>query len=1073
MAIQTVSKILNRVGNYEDLPTLSTGEIGLAVDVNRLFIGNSGNNLELLTSNSDISNTVKAYTFKNADAGYNIQTGAVTDSFNDIAFSNGIYVAVANNGVIYSSTDGYNWSARTSGVVNNLTTVCVGNVYRIVNGSNVSSVGFVAGGSGGTVLTSVDGLTWMNSTLGVAAGITSIGFGNNLFVATLDNGYVATSVGAQTWQFQTIFNTALTDVTYGANNWLVVGVQGKSAHSNDGQVWTVNNQLVVGSNVLDFNAVSFRVGAFVASASGQMLISTDATNWALTFVDAVHSICYGNGIYLAVGDNGHILSTPDLNSWSTQQIGSYNLRHVIYDGARFIAVGDVGTIQISSDGVNWATKSSDTNVALTGVAFNGSVYVAVGALGTVSYSTDLTLWTATNITISDFESVTAFNNVFYAVGRNGTLYSSNNGVNWTPGNSGVVTNLWAVACNSSNIIAVGDSGTIITSTNGVTWLRGSSNVSIPLFDVCLTGSFYYAVGVGGSVVSSTDLSEWTTSTPVTNVSLIGAGMANNNIFAVGNNNTIVRYNANVWSVIYGSSLSSPMAQYYAIVPYNSGFIATGQNGLVASTNNMVNWQSAATGNLTNLQGIVVNNNQITAIGIDGKYVNSSDGSNWTVQSIQTNTSVTWRSWQQKFDDIVSIKDFGVHSDDSDSGVTINNALSQLYCATQAANARKVLWFPAGKYATSVQIKVPSNAIIRGEGINNTIINSLQPLAQSVFCTADSFQQAGSQAGLNGAALPNNITFEHLTIASPSDGLWINRASDVVLQSVGFDGAVDRPQSELNYYNNSTSGVVLTGVTFAPAERIQISNCEFAGFTTGISAEALLGQANDVTVNNCFFNNLYRGISLAYINGSVNNMKITSNVFDNIYAEGIRADSVTNIISIGNSFKEVGNNLQGVSSPQEYVITFGQLSSGCSSLYDNFIRPANAEVARIESNERNSAWTLDGLMHFGSRQSTIGEVATCMSNASVTLVTFSVATQNHISIDYTINRGVDCRTGTVTVVLNGANIPTVQDSGVQTASVGVTWSAVVLNGIVSITVTTTSASDLATVLYSTRYFATNA
>lgn len=59
MAIVQISKIQVRTGDYSDLPVLSEGEFGYAVDSERLFIGNPGatlpiDNTEILTSASPI-----------------------------------------------------------------------------------------------------------------------------------------------------------------------------------------------------------------------------------------------------------------------------------------------------------------------------------------------------------------------------------------------------------------------------------------------------------------------------------------------------------------------------------------------------------------------------------------------------------------------------------------------------------------------------------------------------------------------------------------------------------------------------------------------------------------------------------------------------------------------------------------------------------------------------------------------------------------------------------------------------------------------------------------------------------
>ena len=62
------------------------GEIGLAVDTKRVYIGNGGTdapqieNIELLTASSDLLDSADTHTYKGAAAGYNAITGLTAAS---------------------------------------------------------------------------------------------------------------------------------------------------------------------------------------------------------------------------------------------------------------------------------------------------------------------------------------------------------------------------------------------------------------------------------------------------------------------------------------------------------------------------------------------------------------------------------------------------------------------------------------------------------------------------------------------------------------------------------------------------------------------------------------------------------------------------------------------------------------------------------------------------------------------------------------------------------------------------------------------------------------------------------
>ena len=84
MAVIQISKVQVRRGLQEDLPQLSSGEMGWSVDQRRLFIGNGSlsegapniGNTEILTQYSDILNVLNSYYFKGSESGYTSQTGS-------------------------------------------------------------------------------------------------------------------------------------------------------------------------------------------------------------------------------------------------------------------------------------------------------------------------------------------------------------------------------------------------------------------------------------------------------------------------------------------------------------------------------------------------------------------------------------------------------------------------------------------------------------------------------------------------------------------------------------------------------------------------------------------------------------------------------------------------------------------------------------------------------------------------------------------------------------------------------------------------------------------------------------
>jgi hypothetical protein len=145
------------------------------------------------------------------------------------------------------------------------------------------------------------------------------------------------------------------------------------------------------------------------------------------------------------------------------------LRAVTYGAGKFVAVGDEGVIVTSSDGRTWNEPVSGSASNLLGVTFGGSQFAAVGAGGTILTSTDGTTWTSRTSSVpADLQAVAFGNGVFVAVGWSLTILTSTDGVTWTEAYSG--TGVWQdVAFTGSEFVAVDRVGGVIVSPDTVHW----------------------------------------------------------------------------------------------------------------------------------------------------------------------------------------------------------------------------------------------------------------------------------------------------------------------------------------------------------------------------------------------------------------------------------------------------------------------------------------------------------------------------------------------------------------------------------------------------------------------------
>jgi hypothetical protein len=214
-----------------------------------------------------------------------------------------------------------------------------------------------------------------------------------------------------------------------------------------------------------------------AVLSGNLTLGYPVMDDVLT--NQLNAVTYSSvdDLFVAVGNAGTVITSPDGTTWTTRASGTTNtLYGVTYSSADdlFVAVGTLGTVLTSPDGTTWTTRTSGTTSILLRVTYSSTLFVAVGSIGTVITSPDGTTWTTqTSGTANELWGVTysPTDDLFVAVGGIGTIITSPDGVTWTTRTSGTTNALNGVTYSSADdlFVAVGEVGTIITSPDGMTW----------------------------------------------------------------------------------------------------------------------------------------------------------------------------------------------------------------------------------------------------------------------------------------------------------------------------------------------------------------------------------------------------------------------------------------------------------------------------------------------------------------------------------------------------------------------------------------------------------------------------
>lgn len=165
----------------------------------------------------------------------------------------------------------------------------------------------------------------------------------------------------------------------------------------------------------------------------------------------IKKIAYnGTNLWVAVGDGGKLLTSPDATTWTsrTSGFGGNGIRDVHFGNGLWVAVGSNGTITTSSDGTTWTARTSNMSTnSINAVTYQNSLWVAVGGgggstdTGGITYSSDGLTWTrkSQSLTVGATYYTVTYNGTNWVVGAslstNNYLYASAPSGTWTAGNT--------------------------------------------------------------------------------------------------------------------------------------------------------------------------------------------------------------------------------------------------------------------------------------------------------------------------------------------------------------------------------------------------------------------------------------------------------------------------------------------------------------------------------------------------------------------------------------------------------------------------------------------------------------
>jgi pimeloyl-ACP methyl ester carboxylesterase len=270
-----------------------------------------------------------------------------------ISAGGGKVVIVGQNGTILLSNDGMTWVRQPTNLVANLLAVT-----WFAGFEGVASQ-FVALGDG--ILTSTDGASWSVRKVipPEVDALSRIASGFGMLVVTSASGpHVYTSFNGIDWTIRdNVAPKPLLAVAWGRGEFVAVGYGGTIVQSTNGVAWTSRNAPTTDQlGAIVWSGSQYVVGGL----NGTILTSADGVTWnqqASPTPNQINALTWSGSQFTGVTNAGEVIQSTDGLIWTVQPVVPNRLLNVIWWDGVFIAVGDSGAIITSPDGSTWKPAS--------------------------------------------------------------------------------------------------------------------------------------------------------------------------------------------------------------------------------------------------------------------------------------------------------------------------------------------------------------------------------------------------------------------------------------------------------------------------------------------------------------------------------------------------------------------------------------------------------------------------------------------------------------------------------------------------------------------------------------------
>ena len=280
-------------------------------------------------------------------------------------------------------------------------------------------------------------------------------------------------------------------------------------------------------------SVAYAANQWVAvGEQGTILTSPDGAAWtprvsgfpSRWLVGVGYGAPSGSGLWVVVGESGLILTSPDAITWTPRKSAGTRINAVAWGNGTFVAGDDAGSTLYSTDGITWSGPFFGRTTFTRGLVYGAPHFVTTGL---AQIQTTYDGITSTTRSSSPQLQAAAYGRRLYLATGGASTYTSRDAINWTLQPATTAIGVQGATFFNNQFVAVGNGGGITTTFDGSAWTDRASGTTQILLAVAAAPDSAVAVGFAGTILqsSATPSAPTVTISPSTVVEAAGGNVA--------------------------------------------------------------------------------------------------------------------------------------------------------------------------------------------------------------------------------------------------------------------------------------------------------------------------------------------------------------------------------------------------------------------------------------------------------------------------------------------------------------------------------------------------------------------